>query len=474
MAPNEPWDRINAIEETRDAESMATMKPPPPGWQKRHVLLWLLLAGLVCWWRGPDFRRAFEPDFYPPGYTLFLPDFFQEWASARNRFNGLAIYTPQEITLGRYLGLQRPPNDPDFIGLNAHPPTSVLLGIPFAPLEFADAFALWNVLSLTCLAVSAGLIVLHLDLPVSVWDLLPAVTLLLLARPFWHQMVHGQLNLLLLLLVTGVWVANRCRHSRWAGTLLALATAIKLFPGFLFVYFVLRRDWPAVRAGLIALAAISGLTALILGLDTYRDYFGEVLPQTSLYRCDWSNLSLSGLWFKLFDPRKQWSWLEIRPLLWSPALAWTGMACSLAAVMAVLYRMVPRLCSRSDSDLAFALCLIAMLLVSPITWDHYLLLLALPLAVLWPRLPRGGMGREAVVLFLAILWLKPWMVAEHLLILLDASHSPTTRGWIATPLETLTALSAPCYALVGLFVLTLWAAGRDRLAAPAPAEQAAA
>lgn len=216
-------------------------------WYLRHIVLWLVLAGVVCWWRGPAFRRAFEPEFYPPGHKLFVPDFFQEWASARNRFYGLPIYTPQEITLQLYLGVQRPPNDPAFIGLNAHPPASVLLCLPFAGLKFADAFALWNVLSLAFLAASAGLIVRQLDLPFSLWDLLPAITFLLLCHPFWHQMVHGQLNLLLLLLLTGVWVADRNSHPRWAGTLLGLATAIKFFPGFLFVYFVLRRDWPAVR-----------------------------------------------------------------------------------------------------------------------------------------------------------------------------------------------------------------------------------
>ena len=328
--------------------------------------------------------------------------------------------------------------------------------------------SLWNVLSLAFLAASGWLIVHHLDLPFSPWDLLPTIALLLLCHPFWHQMVHGQLNLLLLLLLTGVWAADRSGHPRWAGTLLGLATAIKFFPGFLFVYFVFRRDWSALRAGLLALAAITALTAVVLGPEAYRSYFLEVLPRTSQCRGDWHNLSLSGLWCKLFESSKHLPPVEVRPLVQSPALALLGMACTLLGVSAVLAGVVPRWLAAKDMDRAFALTMIGMLLVSPITWDHYLLLLALPVAVLWQHLSRGGMGREVMVLLLTVLCFPSGMVMEHVMILIDASHPPNAYGhWIATTLETLTALSVPCYALVGLFVLTMRAVRRELPAAHA-------
>jgi hypothetical protein len=432
-------------------------------WHRRHIVLWLLLAGLVCWWRGPDFRRAFEVEFYPSGSPLFVPDFFQEWASARNRFNALPIYTSQGITLEKYLGLGHNPNDRFFIEFNAHPPTAVLLGMPFAGLRFADAFALWNVFSLVFLAAAAALIVRQLALPFALWDVLPAITLLLLCYPFWHQMVHGQLNLLLLLLLSGAWTADRNGHPHWAGTLVALATAIKLFPGFIFVYFLLRREWAAVRTGLLALAGITALTALVLGPDAYRGYFLEVLPRTAQWRSEWSNLSLSGVWCKLFESSNFGGPMEIQPSLQSPLLALLGMSITLLAVTAILALRARQLRLAEDRDLLYALTMIGMLLVSPITWDHYLLLLILPTAVLWQRLPRGGIGREVVVLLLAVLCVQALMVVEHGLILLDAAHPANNYNrWIVTPLETVTALSVPCYALVGLFVMTLLAGGRNQ------------
>jgi hypothetical protein len=276
-------------------------------WHWRHILLWVLLASFVCWWRGPDYRRAFAPKFYPPGHLLFLPDFFQEWASARNFFSAQPIYTPHEITLERYLGLKRPAHDPYFIELNAHPPPAVLLGIPFAALPFAVAFALWNVLSLFCLAASARLFTHCLNLPFAWWDLLPAAALLLLCHPFWHQMMHGQLNLLLLLMLTSAWAAERSGHGRLAGIIVGLATAIKLFPGFLFVYFLIRREWRAVGAGLIAMTAIAALTVLMFGPETYRGYFVDVcrawrttgpIGTTCLCPASGSNCSMSASNFR--------------------------------------------------------------------------------------------------------------------------------------------------------------------------------
>src|SRR5581483_7187098 len=111
--------------------------------------------------------------------------------------------------------------------------------LPFAGLNFADSFALWNILSLVSLAASAWLILYQLGMPFSLWDLLPAATLLLLCHPFWHQMVHGQMNFMLLLLLTGTWAADRTGRPIWAGVLLAVAAAIKIYPAFLLLYFVL-------------------------------------------------------------------------------------------------------------------------------------------------------------------------------------------------------------------------------------------
>src|SRR5262249_13750899 len=157
----------------------------------------------------------------------------------------------------------------------------------------------------------------------------------------------------------------------WAGVLLGAATAIKLVPAFLFLYFVLQRQWKAVMSGVISLAVFTGLTISIMGFETYQSYYQDVIPRVAALRSNWINASLPGLWIKRFDPAPK---ERVEPLWRSPVLARLGTWLSCGVVVAVLSRIVWQARSRAERDQAFGLTVIAMLLVSPITWDHYLLL----------------------------------------------------------------------------------------------------
>ena len=114
---------------------------------------------------------------------------------------------------------------------------------------------------------------------------------------------QGQFNLVLLVLLTGSWTADRSGRPLLAGALVGVATAIKLFPGFLLLYFVVRRDWKAIAAMAASLLILTGLTATVLGTAAYRDYVTEVLPRTrSMYESSWMNASFAGFWSRLFNP----------------------------------------------------------------------------------------------------------------------------------------------------------------------------
>ena len=63
--------------------------------------------------------------------------------------------------------------------------------------------------------------------------------------------------------------------------------------------------------------------------------------------------------------------MEIQSLLQSPLLALLGMSITLLAVTAILALKARRLRLAEDWDLLYALTMLGMLLVSPITWDHY-------------------------------------------------------------------------------------------------------
>ena len=154
------------------------------------------------------------------------------------------------------------------------------------------------------------------------------------------------------------------------------------------LYFVFQRRWRAVAAGAVSIIVLTLWTAAVLGIESYRAYIVEVMPTLGNWRSSWPNVSLPGFWSKLFDPTSDVG--TTIPLVRSPLLAraCTGISCAL--VIAAVVVVVRRARSRYERDHAFATCIRAMLLVTAVVWDHYLLLLLLPVALLWTSLPTSG------------------------------------------------------------------------------------
>jgi hypothetical protein len=413
-----------------------------PAWTWRRIAVWAALALAAVGWCGPAFVQGLRP----AGHIM---DFGQEWLSARNLLNGQPVYQEQLPAWERTTGQH--PDPTAMLEWNAHPPTAVLLALPFAWMDYPDAQLAWNVVSLGALAGSLYLVWRGLGAPFTVWMLLPTVALLLVCNPLTVQLLQGQLNLILLLLIVAAWASDRSGRPWWAGAFLGVAAAVKLFPGFLFLYFLLRRRWRSVAAGAVCFAVVTGATAALEGQLSYMTYVTEVLPGLEKYRADWLNCSLTGFWFRLFNPDAS---RKVTPLWQAPALASAGALVSSALVVACLAPVVWRARGRDGGDRAFALSVTAMLLISPITWNHYLLLLLPPAAWLWLRLPRGP-ARAALAPVLVLFWVPAdWLFASVMgRYVLD--YQARMAGPAAAPWQVLTGISAQFYALLGLFVLGL-------------------
>src|SRR5262249_20004743 len=158
------------------------------------------------------------------------------------------------------------------IAVNAHPPSSVLLALPLAALDYPDAFLVWSLLSLAALGVSAWLVARQLSLPILPETVAALIALLLVCTPFRAQMGEGQMNLILLLLIVGAWAADRSGRQTPAGVLLGVAVAIKLFPAFLALYFLVQRRWRVLAAAALSFAAIIGVTAAVFGPAVLPSY----------------------------------------------------------------------------------------------------------------------------------------------------------------------------------------------------------
>ena len=399
---------------------------------------WCMFAGLVFLFSAYALiSRSMHP--YPG-----LVDFVQEWTSARNYLSGHPIYMDLNASVALNLGNGR-------AGLpegsfNVHPPVAVMLALPFGLLGYQSGLVAWTMVSLAALALSLVLIVRQPGLGYGWLSLSPIVTIVLLSNPFSQQVHHGQLNLFLLLLITGGWVAARAGRRELGAIQIALAAALKLFPAFLFLYFLARREWRSLFVGGLAFVFVSIIAIAVLGVGNVLTYVADVLPTTGRFSDLWLNASLGGYWSKLFHTPSG----HVMPLLSSPTIAYGLTLASSGVVIAAVSQRVRVAESMADHDRAFALAVIGMLLVSPITWDHNLLLLIPSLALIWKTTPATAFNRTFLIGVIALLAINPGVVWRALI----AGDGEWARGAarsVARPVHTLTILSYPLYTLLALF-----------------------
>src|SRR5450432_1325352 len=258
----------------------------------------------------------------------------------------------------------------------AHPASMTLLLALFVPwLHIRFIQLLFGFLSVAALAGTVRLLARGLQFS----PRLAAVLFfgLLGWYPFWVVLRNGQVSMILAFLMTLSWYYLRQQRNLGAGLSLGLATALKLFPGLLFVYLLFRRRkafWPgALTAATLLLFSFS-----LVGWHNTLDYFRVVRFVQDYYRDYKANLSLLSV-FSSFAPLERFA----------PVLA---QLCFLALLGLLLYTV-----TRKSSDptvalaLDFAMFMALLPILSPVSWDHYLVVLILPMAVFVACLRLGNL-----------------------------------------------------------------------------------
>jgi alpha-1,2-mannosyltransferase len=184
--------------------------------------------------------------------------------------------------------------------------------------------------------------------------LLPAALFL---EPVRNTLNYGQVDVALMALVAADCLTAAPRWRR--GALVGVAAAVKLTPAAFVLFFLLRRDWPAVRAAAASFAFSTGAGFLFAWRDSARYWTSVVFqagrPGSPAYA---ANQSIQGVLARAgLDPH-------------SPAGMAAWLALSAVAVVAACRGMRPAL-DRGADAWALSLNALAALLVSPISWSHH-------------------------------------------------------------------------------------------------------
>jgi len=305
----------------------------------RALLIGIILAALGALWLALGFISF-------PGGEGWGYD-YQAYADAAVRLaDGGSLYQAETLD---------GPYRPGPYGLYMYAPP---LGIAIAPLtglELDTGVALWFLLHVTALAVACAL--MPVPLPVR----LATFGVAALSFAVTRDLVLGNISVLLLVPLAAAW------HwlDRPLGSIAqAVAMSVRPMLGVLLIWQLLRRQWRAVAwtvgAGLVLIA----LTLPVVGLDGYLDYL-TVLRNLS---------GVSGVEFN-YDLSSTSLTLGSDETVASLALL-GGYALAIVAIGLSL---------RRDREVGFMVTITASLLLSPLLWDHYLVMLVLPAAFLAAR-----------------------------------------------------------------------------------------
>jgi hypothetical protein len=304
---------------------------------------------------------------------IYDKDIVQEYTMARAILDGVDPYLPITELAERYVG--SPPN-PLLNHPSPHPPTLALLTLPLAWFGFRTAAVLWFVLELFCLAASVYLLARALGVQLSTPATLGMSLVLLIWYPFSTDLALGQLQLPMLALLAGAWLALQSRRSTLAGALVGLAILVKTIALPVLLLFLLRKDRRALVAAASVVAGGYLLSACVLRPDALWTYFSVVLPSVNThYRSFWGNSSIASLAWRVFSGTQDTGVTIIRPLIQSMAAA-TAASVGLPLLLWAVACWALR--GQRDLGVSMALLVSVSILAAPVAWDHYLVLAALP------------------------------------------------------------------------------------------------
>jgi alpha-1,2-mannosyltransferase len=298
-------------------------------------------------------------------------DFNSYYISAYATQNGLDPYDYDTLqSLAKALG------DPK-VTVYRYPPFSTLLFLPLSFLPYPAAVLLWRIFNLTLIVFAVWLIWKTLALPRDAETALVIGAILFTFDPLPYNLAIGQINGLILLLLTGVaWAWTRQRQVL-AGVLLAFAASIKIAPGVLFLYFLWKRGFKLVAAGVSTAIVFALIAFFALGAQTTRTFIAVLTAFAQEDNAWIANQSWRGFLARLFVGDEYIHALYPAATL-ERVLYYAGVFVIVALTALILYR------SRNAElfHIEFALVLIAFSLVSPTSWVHHFVWLLYPLIAL--------------------------------------------------------------------------------------------
>jgi len=245
-------------------------------------------------------------------------------------------------------------------------PAFALAMAPFAPLDPEVARVVWYAILCALLGLYIRRSIRELPDRRMPERTLAWMTAILLAKSIVQELVNGQTNLVLGMLLLSALAAVRRGRAAAAGALVGLGMFVKPYAAIVV-------PWLALASGLPALIAFAGVVAALLmlpaaaygwhrNLELLADWYRTVTDTTAPNLLIRENISLAAFWAK---------WIGIGPE--ASALAALSAVALLGLGALIWFKRRP---VREPAYLEVAFLLLLVPLISPQGWDYVLLLAA--------------------------------------------------------------------------------------------------
>ncbi|NJN68695.1 MAG: DUF2029 domain-containing protein [Chloroflexaceae bacterium] len=193
-----------------------------------------------------------------------------------------------------------------------------------------------------------------------------ALVMLFAMRPLADTVAYGQIDLVLLLLLTLALVASQRGRDTVAGVAVALGTLFKLYPVLLLVFFAAKLQWRALVGFVVAMLVLNGVAMVVMGWEMHYLYLYEVLPNIAGGTAWVENQTFNGFLSRIFAPD-----ITAEIYAYLPVDTWTRLIFGAAVALAALLALRPTERTSSRYALQFGLFVLLMVLVVPAAWMHY-------------------------------------------------------------------------------------------------------
>ena len=347
------------------------------------------------------------PLFFPPAQY----DFTAYYAAGYAVIHQLSVYE-------KHLAYQ-----PVFLYM----PITALFFVPVAWFPLSTAFWIWYGFNLIVWGSWVWLLIKNI--PLVHWQQMLVIMTAVVLPASIDIISLGQITHLIMLgIVVSLGLLRRGANG-WAGVVIGILIIIKVHLLLLALLFLWRKD---ARGALAAVATVGMgilLSGLVLGWATVGEWVNLIRHKADFSAIFPINQSLNATITRFFVPQQvQTAVFNIDnaqqiPIYAMLTPAWLAQWVVVSIIIGIVWYTYKRARTITDSGIQAAIVLPIMLLVTPLSWDSYMVYLLWPIALLWAK---ARFTHDVIWLTLIV---GCMMVHRFWRVLVWQSHSPLVLIW---------------------------------------------